>query len=119
MEEKVVVIDDVWSIYMILFDIELLLCLKWYGYFCFIDKFFYFVNLGYLCVIRIFLNDFLGIVKLCLVFVENNVVDLNVVNLCEGKWLIIFFKLLNFNVKCGEKIIGKRVKSLKDIVNLG
>lgn len=70
-------------------------------------------------MIRIFLNDFLGIVKLCLVFVENNVVDLNVVNLCEGKWLIIFFKLLNFNVKCGEKIIGKRVKSLIDIVNLG
>lgn len=70
-------------------------------------------------MIRIFLNDFLGIVKLCLVFVENNVVDLNVVNLCEGKWLIIFFKLLNINVKCGDKIIGKGVKSLIDIVNLG
>lgn len=118
-EEKAVVIDDVRSTYTTLSDIELSSCLKRHGHFCSIDKSFYPVNPGHLCVIRIFLNDLPGIAKLCSVSVENNVVDPNAVNLREGKWLITSSKPLNLNVKCGEKTIGKRVKSPKDIVNLG
>lgn len=118
MEEKAVVIDDVRSTYTTLSDIELLSCIKQHGNCCSIDKSFYPVNPGHLCVIRIFLNDLPGIAKLCSVSVENNVVDPNAANLREGKWLIASSKPLNLNVKCGEKTRGKRVKSPIDIVNL-
>lgn len=104
---------------MTLSETELASCLRQHGNFSSIDKFFYPVNPGKLCVMRIFLNNLPGIAKLCSISVENNVVDPNAVNLCGGKRLITSSKPLNLNVKCGEKTIGKRVKGPIDILSLG
>lgn len=76
-------------------------CMKQYGNFCLIDKFFYFVSLSKLCIMKIFQDDVLEIERWCLILVENNLIDFNVVNLKEGKWLIIFLELFEINIKCG------------------
>lgn len=60
-EEKAVVIDDVRRTYTTLSETKLASCLKQHGHFCSIDKYFYSVNPGNLCVIRVFLKDLPGI----------------------------------------------------------